>query len=378
MKVIAQIKLNPTPEQAKALIRTLETANLACNKISQVAWKRKLFRKTGLQKIVYRAVRDHFGLSAQVTIRCIAKVTDAYKLDKRTKRTFKRHGSIAYDSRILTYFTKRQEVSIWLLGLGRVKMPFQAGRRQLRLLQAQQGESDLVYRKGSWYLHACCNIESPDEIDPEDTIGVDLGVTNIAVTSDGDFFSSDKVEKTRLWYQKRRSVLQSIGTKSAKRRLKQLSKKQRNFQRNENHRISKSLVREAKRTKRGIALEDLKGINTRTRVRKADRARRMNWGFFQLRNFISYKAQWAGVPIYLVNPAYTSQRCNKCSHISRKNRKSQDKFRCCSCGYKIHADLGAARNIRGLGRKILVGCCQPTYGSDRKIRNKPLALARGS
>ena len=378
MKVIAQVKLLPTPDQAKALKKTLEVANLACNKISIVAWKKKLFQQISLHKIVYQAVREHFDLSAQVTVRCIAKVVDAYKLDKKVKREFKKHGSIAYDSRILTYFTNKKEVSIWLLGLGRVKMPFQAGKRQLRLLAYQQGESDLIYRKGEWYLHAVCNIEEPDALEPKDVIGVDLGVQNIAVTSDGEFFTSDQIEATRQWYHNRRGILQSVGTKSAKRRLKQINKGQSNFQRNENHRISKSLVKAAKRTKRGIALEDLKGINTRTRVRRPNRAKRLNWSFFQLRSFIDYKAKWAGVLVYLVDPAYTSQRCNKCGHISRNNRKSQAKFCCVACGYKIHADLGGAKNIRGLGRKILKGCRQPTYGVGQKTRHKPLALARGS
>jgi IS605 OrfB family transposase len=378
MKIIAKIKLMPDTTQAKALIRTLEAANLACNKISVVAWKKKLFQQISLHKIVYRPVRDHFDLSAQMTVRCIAKVVDAYKLDKETKREFKKHGSIAYDSRILTYFTDKKQVSIWLLGLGRVKMSFQAGKRQMRLLQVQQGESDLIYRKGEWYLHAVCNIEEPDALDPTDAIGVDLGVQNIAVTSDGEFYTSDQIESTRQWYSSRRAVLQSVGTKSAKRRLRQISKGQSNFQRNENHRISKSLVKEAKRTKRGIALEDLTGINTRTRVRKASRSKRMNWSFFQLRSFIGYKAKWAGVPVYLVDPAYTSQRCNRCGHISRKNRQSQDKFCCQDCGYRIHADLGGAKNIRGLGRKIIKGCRQPTYGSGRKTSYKPLPLGRGS
>lgn len=378
MKIIAQVKLIPDPIQAKALKKTLEVANLACNKISIVAWKRKLFQNYSLQKIVYRPIRDHFDLSAQMTVRCIAKVVDAYKLDKKTKRCFKKHGSIAYDSRILTYFTDKKQVSIWLLGLGRVKMSFQAGKRQMRLLQFQQGESDLIYRKGEWYLHAVCNVEEPDSFDPTDTIGVDLGVQNIAVTSDGDFYTSDQIEATRQWYHNRRAVLQSVGTKSAKRRLKKLSKGQSNFQRNENHRISKSLVKEAKRTKRAIALEDLQGINQRTRVRKASRAKRINWSFFQLRSFIGYKAKWAGVPIYLVDPAYTSQRCNRCGYISRKNRQSQDKFCCQECGYRIHADLGGAKNIMGLGRKIIKGCRQPTYGVGREVRHKPLPLGRGS
>jgi IS605 OrfB family transposase len=354
MKVMAQIKLNATPDQAQALKLTIERANAACNQISEVVWLEKLYRQFSLHRRVYTRVREKFGLGSQLAILLIAKVTDAYKLNKTKQRVFKKHGSITYDSRILTYFTKRKEVSIWVLGLGRIKIPYTAGNRQLRFLEFQQGESDLVYRDGEWFLHATCNVEEPEPYDPEDILGVDLGVTNIAVTSDGKGVSSKAVEDNRVWYQTRRSALQSVGTKSAKRRLKQLSGRQSRFQRDTNHRISKELVLEAKRTKRAIALEDLRGIRSRTRVipGSVNRAKASNWSFFQLRSFIQYKALVAGVPVILINPAYTSQRCSACGHIEKANRKSQSGFQCCACGHEIHADLNAARNIQAKAQGV--------------------------
>ena len=277
MKVIAQLKLHPTPEQSAALDLTLTTANAACTYISAVAWDRQTFKKYDLHHLVYRIVRDHYGLSAQMTVRCLAKVGDAYKLDTQTKRTFKPHGAIAYDSRILSYRPSDQTVSIWTMH-GRIRVPFVGGARQLAYLRYQQGESDLVCHKGVWYLLATCDLPDPDEQEVDGVLGVDLGVTNLAVDSDGYLHTGDHIEQKRQWYATRRQRLQQVGTKSAKRRLKKLAGQQRRFQRDINHYISKYLVTKAQGTRRALALEDLTHIRQRTEhtVRHAQRSRHSN------------------------------------------------------------------------------------------------------
>lgn len=294
MKLTAQSRLDPSPLQADLLLRTMEAANAACNAISEHAWFAKTFSKFGLQRAIYRDIRERFSLSAQVVVRCLGKVADAYKLDKarnhacRAKRAFRKHGGIAYDSRILRYYTERRELSIWTMG-GRERIAYTVGEHHARLLAYQQGESDLIYRKGRVYLLAT-DVPEEDEEAVDGVPGVDLGIVEIATTSDGDSQSGDEIEAKRQWYAKRRAVLQSVGTKSAKRRLRGLSGRERRFRADVNHRISKTLVREAKDTKRAIALEDLTGIRARTTVRHGQRARHHSWSFYQLRQFIDYKA----------------------------------------------------------------------------------------
>jgi putative transposase len=117
---------------------------------------------------------------------------------------------------------------------------------------------------------------------------------------------------------------------------------------NVNHTISKQLVKKAQRTNRAIALEDLTGIRDRVRARRSQRRKLHSWAFAQLGQFISYKAELAGVPVVFVDPAYTSQTCANCGYISRSNRKSQDSFLCVECGFSAHADTNAAINIAGL------------------------------
>ena len=144
MKLTAKIKLNPTEEQRQFLHETLQRANAACNYISDLAWQQKIFNKLSLQKLCYYDVREKFELSAQIVVRALGKVADSYKLDKKTRREFKKLGPFPYDSRILKYRLETQEVSLWTLQ-GRQTIAFQAGKRQLALLQHQQGESDLAF-----------------------------------------------------------------------------------------------------------------------------------------------------------------------------------------------------------------------------------------
>src|SRR3712207_562674 len=160
MKLTVQLKLLPTPEQADALKRTLETANAACDSISQVAWQTRTFRQFAIHKLTYQAARETFHLAAQLTVRCIAKVADAYKLDRTSLRSFVPHGAVAYDDRILSFALPDSLISIWTLD-GRQAIPFVCGERQRTLLEHQRGESDLVFVGGAWYVFATCEVETP-------------------------------------------------------------------------------------------------------------------------------------------------------------------------------------------------------------------------
>src|SRR6266508_552212 len=183
MKLTVQLKLQPTPIQASSLKRTLETANAACDYISQVAFSTQTFRQFPIHRLTYQAARETFRLATQLTVRCIAKVADAYKLDRKVQRTFQPHGAIAYDERILSFALADSLVSIWTLD-GRQAIRFVCGEHHKELLEHQRGESDLALVGGNWYLFATCEVETPEPIEVEDALGIDLGVTNIAVDSD--------------------------------------------------------------------------------------------------------------------------------------------------------------------------------------------------
>ncbi|MBC8145567.1 MAG: IS200/IS605 family element transposase accessory protein TnpB, partial [bacterium] len=261
-------------------------------------------------------------------------------------------GAIAFDARILSILTATKEVSIRTIE-GRERIAFSAGDHQIDLLKHPTGEADLVYRDTKFYL--LVTVTLPDvEIEPETAVlGVDLGIVNIAADSDGTIYSGAKRDERRQFYERRRQGLQRMGTRSARRRLKKLSKSQKNFQRNENHSIAKHIVEAAcEGTKRAIALENLSGIRARTTVSRKQRSRHSNWSFFQLRTFIDYKAQMRGIRVVLVDPRNTSRECPCCGHIDKKNRPSRDTFRCRACGYAKHADVVGAMNVSNRGAAV--------------------------
>lgn len=346
MKLIAQVKLQPTPEQADALRRTLLAWNEAANYISNQAWMAKSFRSYDLHHATYYTVRERFGLAAQLAIRVIAVVADAYKLDKRTKRTFRKLGSATYDNRVLSWSLDKSEVKIWTMD-GRQRVSFVCGERQRKLLESLQGECDLVYRDGEYYLHQTCNAVEDDTFDPSGWLGVDFGIVNIATSSDGVQFSGGAILGVRKRRRRQRRRLQARQTRSAKRRLRALSGREARFATDVNHQISKQIVERAKRTERGIAVEDLTGIRGRVRLRRSQRDNLHSWSFHQLRTFLTYKAKLAGVPLVAVDPRHTSQQCSVCGHVERANRPSQDVFSCKSCGFAANADFNAARVISG-------------------------------
>ena len=243
-------------------------------------------------------------------MRCFKKVADAYKIDKKTKRSFKPLGSVAYDPRILRHHTQRQAVSIWVIG-GRQHISYAAGQRQVDLLRHQSGGTNLTLSHGKWYLLVTCDIPDPELINADKFLGVDLGINNIAADSDKQIFSGDHTKELRQRNKQLRGKLQSIGTKSAKRLLKHRSGKESRFVKDVNHCISKAIVDKAERTGRGIALENLKGILQRARARRSQRYQLHSWSFHDLGQKILYKATLAGIPVVFVDPKYTSQECSR-------------------------------------------------------------------
>lgn len=346
MRLTASVKLLVTLEQSNALLHTLENANAACNAISEWAWQNRTFGQYALHHAKYNAIRAEYGLTAQVVVRGIAKVADAYKLDKQTQRTFNSHGAIAYDDRILRWYVDRRTVSIWTVK-GRQTIPFACGEPQRELLKSQQGESDLVYQHGQWYLLATCNVEDPPAAVINGVLGVDLGIANVATDSHSKQYTGEPVKACRRRVKRLRAGLQKCGTKSARKHLRRVRRKQARYVRWVNHNISTQIVQTALSSAKAIALEDLQGI----RERASAYGRQMrwlmgNWAFDQLRQFVVYKAKRVGIPVSFVDPAYTSQTCSKCGHCERSNRPHQATFQCQRCGFEIHADVNAARNLQ--------------------------------
>jgi putative transposase len=213
---------------------------------------------------------------------------------------------------------------------GRIVVPFLVGKYHAERIGYPKGQSDLIRRKdGKWFLLVTVDVPDGTKVPAEDFLGVDMGLAEIAADSDGQTHSGKPVEDVRRKHNLQRRRLLKKGTKGSRRKLKRIANKEARFRRHENHRISKALVENARRTGRGIAVEDLEGIRGRVTARGSDaRTRLSGWSFHQLYSFLVYKAQLAGVVVEKIDPRNTSRTCAECSHCERSNRKSQAEFRC--------------------------------------------------
>ncbi|HTN35546.1 MAG TPA: transposase [Arachidicoccus sp.] len=324
-----KIKLLPSPEQAEKLLVMLKRGNQACGAISQFAFDMQLFSRGDIHRAVYYNIKGLCEIPAQLTIRCIAKVVDSYKKKRNIQRQFKPLGAIAFDDLGLRFNLQEESIRIRTLAC-RERVSYVASEQGHALMQHQKGESDLFTQNGNWYLGCCCEIQEAERQYSTEMMGIDLGITRIATPSDGKKYSGSKIEQVRKRHHKKRAGLQSKSTKSAKRRLKKNSKKEKNFRKDVNHVISKTIVENANRTGRAIVREDLKGIRDRIRVPKALRSKFSGWSFSRLRQITSNKAQ----------------RRHACAHIEKANRRSQAEFRCRRCDHEDNADVSAAKNIK--------------------------------
>jgi len=356
-------KLIPAPHQAEAIDATIQAFADACNWVAAWGREQHVSRQYDLHKGCYRAIRERFGLSANLAVRVIARVSPRLSKSKTRNSTFQ-PTSIDYDARIFRFHEKDWSVGLTLLN-GRVRIALKVGDFQLQALAGQNPTSaTLVKKKKGYFLHIQVKEPLPDPLKTTGTLGVDLGIKNIATLSDGTTMGGETLNAYRLKRHKVRRSLQSKADKGAKstrknarRVLKRLSGKERRYQSWINHQASKHIVEQAKEQQQAIALEDLTGIRERTnrRLRKSQRGLHNTWSFYQLRQFIEYKAARAGIEVIPVNPAWTSQMCSQCLHIGTR---SGVRFRCSNCGIELHADVNGAVNIATVGAAFVT---RPEY-----------------
>lgn len=344
MKLTLAMQLSPAAAQRPVLFATMERFNAAASFAAKAGFDANVFSRPSIHKLVYYQIRERFGLSAQMAVRAIGKAAEVFGRDKTRCPSFRPHGAITYDERILS-FKGLDRVSLWTLS-GRMILPLIYGEYQSKRFDRIKGQCDLVYRCGKFYLYAIIDLPEDAPVDIKDFLGIDLGIVNLATDSDGKSYTGDSVERVRRRYQRNRNGLQKRGTKGAKKRLKRLAGREARFRRHENHVISKAIVATAKGTDRGIGLEDLTHIRDRITVKAKQRAKHRGWAFSQLRSFIEYKGRLAGVPVVIVDPRDTSRTCSACGHCDSGNRRKQAEFVCLACGHSMDADHNAALNLR--------------------------------
>ena len=368
MQRTVKIKLQPTPAQHAVLLETAAQYRGCFNKTVGVGWQKRISNSVRLHHETYYAMREQYPqLPAQLVVSARAKAYEALKSvfarQKRGKKGSQPHssgiGTVRYDARSYSYWPDRQEVSLASVA-GRLKMPVSVPAYFRPLLEQATGRdsADLVYdrRRGAFWLHLVVTLPEAAVVPNEGpVVGVDLGLSRIAVSSANQFFSGRQVREVNNRYFRLRRELQAKGTKSARRKLRRLRRREQRFRSDVNHTVSKRLV-EPMEPGSTIVLEELIDIRDRAKGRGRQQHRQMaSWSFYDLRQKIAYKAQARGIGVLSVDPAYTSQTCPVCGHISSSNRRSQSWFCCQRCGYQSNADRVGALNLAQRGRAALSG-----------------------
>ncbi|MFC6261836.1 RNA-guided endonuclease TnpB family protein [Levilactobacillus fujinensis] len=228
------------------------------------------------------------------------------------------------------------------------------------------GTAKLVHNQGKWFLHIGITKDVAD-FDRENNpriVGIDRGLRFLATAYDHlgktIFFDGHKILLRRKKFLENRRHLQSKGTKSAKKKLRQLAQRENRWMTDVNHRLAKTLVA-AYGPNTLFVLEDLTNVTFNTDdLPKSLRNSHRSWAFFQLESFLTYKAQANQSTVVKVNPAFTSQRCPKCGLIAKANRHHDThEYWCAECQYRCNDDRLGAMNIELLGQDWLSGVKRP-------------------
>jgi IS605 OrfB family transposase len=342
---------------------TFEAYAKAFNLICKRGWDDSDCNEFSLQKKTYQDCKS-IGLPAQLCISVKSKAAEALKAirtfrkkDKEVSCPVTKHPSIRLDCNSYTLWLESRTLSI-LTCEGRKKLKLNIPKYFEKYLAWKHTSADLFStKKGNIFLHIVFKKDVEDVEPIGKFIGIDRGTKKLAVTSDNRFFRGGIIKQISKRYLKLRRQLQSKETRSAKRHLVTIRGQERRFKADVSHCISKQIIAPL-RAGDTIVLEKLTDIRTRARclteeqkaagmktVRKEQRREFNSWSFLQIEKFLNYKTAFKGIGVVYVDARYTSQRCSKCGHIHKQNRKKQAIFKCKHCGYSCNADLNAARNI---------------------------------
>lgn len=236
--------------------------------------------------------------------------------------------------------------------------------RQSRLIQGTVRSATISREGQHWFISILT--KQPENLDPhpnQSGIGIDVGVTHFITLSTGEHIDLPKLDHlvariTSLQQRLSHKQKGSNNRRKAQHRLSVAHRKLRHVRHDFLHKTSTVIAKNHSY----IVMEDLKvtnmmrsargnkdkpGRNVRAKAGLNRSIAQQAWSTF--RNLLTYKLNWLNGELRLVDPRHTSQTCPQCLTTDRRNRKSQSKFKCVSCGHTANADHNAATNILRLG-----------------------------
>jgi putative transposase len=236
----------------------------------------------------------------------------------------------------------------------------------------------VIESAGKWFVSILTVRQVPTPIARGSAVGIDMGIVRFATLSDGSFYPP-----LNSFRRHEKALAKANRTFSRKTRFsnnwrKQKTKVQRIYARVSNarqdflHKISKAVCQ----NHATVCIEDLR-VKAMSRARDADGSRMrcgpaktglnksiLDQGWYEFRQQLEYKLNWAGGRLIVVSPINTSRKCPQCGHIAALNRQTQERFACMDCGFEENADLVGAINVLRAGHARLA-CAEssPAYGA---------------
>lgn len=363
--ITAKIQIVPDQTGACMLRDTIKAYTDACNHVSDYIFKTHDLKQASLHKTLYYDLRERFGIRSQMANSVMRTVIARYKSVMSDGYTWSNieFTNGEYDLVWNRDYSLLKDVFSVNTLEGRLRLPYhKKGMEQYFNKDVYRfGTAKLVIHNNKFYLHipVTCNVDDLSDSNVKCVVGIDRGVNFLVACYDSNhrtsFVSGGVVKQKRAHYKKLRMELQKRQTPSARRRLKQIGKRENRWMRDVNHCISKALVSQYPEGTLFV-IEDLTGIRHVTeKVRIKDRYVMVSWAYYDLEEKLLYKARMHHQKVIKVDPRYTSQGCPRCGHIERNNRnKKLHTFCCKNCGYRSNDDRIAAMNLYQKGISYLM------------------------
>ena len=343
MQRTIKVKLSLSAEEKTRLASLMKQCADIFNSHIDWAFANKTYNKSKVHQALYASITAKFP---EIPTGLIQSVRDtAMEATKALKFKFlprkKSTSAIRYDQRTITL--RGQNLTFSCIGK-RIKTQIKIPKFQQEIADTWKfcGATINVKNK-QFYANLIYSAATPEIKKSDKVVGIDRGIHYIAVLSDGTKYSGKQIRKVKRNYLYLRSALQKKGTPSAKQKLKKVSGREMRFVRDVNHCIAKQIVQSPYDI---LVLEKLINIGKKNKGRILNK-RFKGWSFYQLEQFLTYKAETQGKRIVFVDARYTSQKCFVCGNIDKASR-NRSHYKCVACGYSEHADVNAAKNIRGL------------------------------
>ena len=217
-----------------------------------------------------------------------------------------------------------------------------------------------------WWVSVSIETENDTNIPQNKGVGIDLGLKELAIFSDGNTYKNiNKSPKMKKLEKKKRRLQRSISRKyetnkkggcycktsnivKREKELLKLTKRLTNIRHNHLHQITSEIV---KRKPSFICIEDLNvsGMMKNKHLSKAIQQQ----GFYEFRRQIEYKARWNNIPVIIADKFFPSSKLCSCCGEIKKDLKLSDRIYKCDCGNVIDRDYQASLNLKQYGENVL-------------------------